>query len=82
MQFCFRLFTRGDFRFELLTRFNGLVRGRREAAHAFEQPLILCVKLAMNIMGDCPNRTDRFTVYIKRNKQSLVGKGIAVLKYG
>jgi len=40
-QFCFCSLTRGNFRFEFFDGFDGLVRGRREASHAFEQPLVL-----------------------------------------
>lgn len=68
-QLCFRPFARGDFRFELLDRLNRLVRGGREATHAFEQPEILGVEFSIIAVGDRPNRTGRLAVHVKRNKQ-------------
>src|SRR5262249_37611134 len=72
--FCFRLFSRCNLQFEAINRLDHLICSRRETTHALEESQVLGVKFATVIMGHRPNRTDRFTIYIKGNKQSLISK--------
>src|SRR5262249_16274262 len=73
-QFRLCLFTRIDFQFEVLNGLYRSIRRRRKSPHALEQPHVLGVESAKIIVTDRPNRTDRFAVNVKRNKQSFVGK--------